>query len=457
MPAREVQFRPDVTKQLASLVGDHPRGASSQKAASEVGRAFLDLIGVTILGSAEPAGQLAINYVLTQAAPGPSAVIGSSVRLSPALAALANGTSGHALDYDDIGLGAGHISVAIVPAALAIADQLGSTGAEFIDAMVMGYEIAHRLTLLHDDNISGPYEYGYHKPSVYAVFGATAAACRLLRMSTRQVQEAFGIAASQAGGVRNNFGTMTKPLHAGLSNRTGVEAALLVQSGFTASPEALEGLYGWYDTICRRQGDLTRLVAPLGEHFAVEEGMIFKGFPCCGANHYAIDAVLFLMSENKVAPEEVDLVDVTINAKHLDEVLVYPWPSSGLQGKFSLAYNVAAAVADGEVTVSTFSDDQIPRLAKLKDRIAVHSNTDMPRNGAYIRIRTKNGNEITRDHKVLRGTIEDPFTWNELATKFQSNVAGHISGKKSSELIECISRLEEIDDMNGITDLLVSK
>jgi 2-methylcitrate dehydratase PrpD len=451
------QARPDVTRQLAALVGDHPRGSTSPKASNEVGRALLDLIGVTILGSAEPAGQLAINYVLSQAASGPSAVIGTSHRLSPTLAALANGTSGHALDYDDIGLGAGHVSVAIVPAALAIADQLGSTGAEFIDAMVVGYEIAHRLTLLHEDNISGPYEYGYHKPSVYAVFGATAAVCRLLKMSTRQVQEAFGIAASQSGGVRINFGTMTKPLHAGLSNRTGVEAGLLVESGFTASPEALEGLYGWFDTICRREGDLTRLVAPLGDHFAVEEGMTFKGFPCCGANHYAIDGVLLLMSEYKVDPEEVELVDVTINAKHLDEVLVYPWPSSGLEGKFSLTYNVAAAIADGQVTVSTFSDDQIPRLLTVKDRIAVHSKANMPRNGAYIRIRTKDGTEYTRDHKILRGTIEDPFTWDELAAKLRSNVAGHIAESRSIELIERIAHLEEADDMNAITDLLVSK
>jgi 2-methylcitrate dehydratase PrpD len=186
---------------------------------------LLDLLGVTIVGATEPAGRHILTYARSQAADGPAAVVGGGVRMAPSLAALVNGTAGHALDFDDIGVGAGHVSVAIMPAAIAVAELVDASGAAFIDAMVLGYEVAHRLTRMYPDSISGPYAFGYHKPSVYSVFGATAAVGRLLGLGTDEIQQAFGIAGSQAGGLRLNFGTMTKPLHAGLAGRTGVEAA----------------------------------------------------------------------------------------------------------------------------------------------------------------------------------------------------------------------------------------
>ena len=452
------EARPEITRGLAELVGGRLGGNISEKARSEVKRATLDLLGVTLLGATEEAAKIALGYARSQSAAGPSAVIGGKERLAPTLAALVNGTAGHALDYDDIGLGVGHASVAIVPAALAIADQLNASGAEFIDAMAVGYEVAHRLVLLYDDNVSGPYEFGYHKPSVYSVFGATAAAGRLLRLDTLQVQRAFGIAASQSGGVRVNFGTMTKPLHAGISNRTGVEAALLASEGFTASGDALEGRYGWYDAICRQEGDLERVLDGIGDSpFAIEEGMIYKGYPCCGANHYAIDGVLRLMGEHEMSSENIETIDVTIQSRNLDEVLVYPWPTSGLQGKFSLAYNVAAALVDGAVTVETFTDDHLATLSGVRERIRVHSKRDMPRNGALIRVRMRDGREIGREQFSLRGSLQDPFTWDELVAKFNANTAGLLNKEDASELVERIATLETEADVTPVTELLMAR
>jgi 2-methylcitrate dehydratase PrpD len=449
--------RPEVTRLLATYISSHPRYEAPAVAQRHVSRALLDLVGVTVLGAHEPAGELVRAYAQSQGGHGPSAVLGGGMRLTPSMAALANGTAGHALDYDDIGLDVGHISVAIVPASLAMADQLNSTGADFIDAMTIGYEVAHRLTEMYEDKISGPYEFGYHKPSVYAVFGATAAVCRLLRMDVGQVQCALGIAASQAGGVRVNFGTMTKPFHAGLSNRTGVESALLARQGFTASEVALEGLYGWYDVICRKDGDLTKIVDTLGQRFAVEDGMIFKPYPCCGANHYAIDGVLQLMADERLSFDDVSKIEVTIQARYLEEVLVYPWPTSGLEGKFSLAYNVAAALVDGEVTVATFTDEHLATLAVARNRVKVTPKVDMPRDGATLWLHTKDGRQFRRDHFVLRGTLEKPFSWDDLTDKFEANTDGRLPKEHIAEIVQRILSLADQSQMRVLTELLLGQ
>jgi 2-methylcitrate dehydratase PrpD len=453
----ESEDRPDATRVLAELVATHPHGNSSVRAETEVKRAMLDLLGVTLQGAHEEAGRLARNYARAQGGDGPSAIIGGKERISPTLAALANGTAGHALDFDDIGLRAGHVSVSLVPAAVAAAELVDASGPQFIDAMIIGYEVAHRLTMLNEDDLAGPYEFGYHKPSVFAVFGATAACCRLLGLQTRQVQHAFGIAASQSGGLRINFGTMTKPFHAGISNRTGVEAALLAKEGFTSSDDVLEGRFGWFDVICRKHGDLNRIIESIGDPFAVEEGMRYKLYPSCGANHSSIDAVLTLMAQHGLTFDDVKEVNVTIESTNLEKVLVYPWPKSGLQGKFSLAYNVAGALVDGAVTVTTFTDAHLPTLAVARDRIRVHSRPDMSRNASHVRIRTFDGRDLERNQLILRGSLEDPFSWDDLVAKFHANTTAFLVKENRTELVERIANLEREPTIGSVTDLLLER
>jgi 2-methylcitrate dehydratase PrpD len=483
--------RPPVTARLACFVAGFPTGACPPEAAQQVKRAALDLLGVTLAGSVEPAGEHGRAYAASQAAPGPSAVIAGraaegrdvvagiagadypslrgvirsstqgggppGLRLSPALAALANGTAGHALDFDDIGLGAGHVSVAVMPAALAVAELVGATGAGFIEAMVLGYEVAARLTRVAPDAVSGPYEYGFHKPSVYAVFGGTAACARLLGLDADATAAALGIAASSAGGLRVNFGTMTKPLHAGLASRTAVEAALLARSGLSANPAALEGRFGWFDAVCRSEGDLAAVVDGLGAGgpFAVEEGFVFKRFPCCGANHAAIEAVLELVERHDLRPSEVESLDVAIEARYLNEVLVHPWPATPLEGKFSLAYNVAGALADRAVTIDTFTADRLGALAVLRDRIRTIPDPALPRDAAVVAVRTTDGRDLRLDHRGIRGGLDDPLSWADLADKFRSNTARFLKDSAADEVVDRLARLDEQPTLKPITDLLL--
>ena len=446
-----------VTRELAAFVADAPVGCATPAAREVVRRALLDLAGVTVAGSREEAGRLALAYAAGQAAPGPATVLGTGTRLTPAAAALVNGTAGHALDFDDIGLGAGHISVAIMPAVLAVAESLGADGRAFADAVALGYEVAHRLTTMYPDTRQGPYGAGYHKPSVYSIFGATAGAARLLGLDADAIAAAFGIAASESGGLRANFGTMTKPLHAGLSARGGVEAALLAGSGFTASPEILEQRFGWHDVICRGEGDLSVVVEGLGERLAIEEGLVFKQYPCCGANHYAIDGLVALLREAGLEDADVESVDVTIEATNLDDVLVYPWARSPLEGKFSLAYNVAAALVDGAVTVSTFTDAAVARLAAARDRVRVHSSTTLPANGAHIVLRTRDGRVLERTQLTLRGSLADPMSWAELTAKFRANVGDHLGPGGAEWAVEVIAALDEQSDLRLLGEVLLGR
>jgi 2-methylcitrate dehydratase PrpD len=375
--------------------------------------------------------------------------------MAPALAALVNGTSGHALDFDDIGLGAGHVTVAIAPAVLAVAEAAGSSGQDFVDAMVVGYEVASRLTRMYQDTRLGPYAAGYHKPSVYSVFGATAAVGRLLELDRLQMSHALGVAASQAGGLRVNFGTMTKPLHAGVANRTAVEAATLAREGFTASAEAIEGRFGWHDVVCRSQGDLGAVLEGLGNGLAIDEGLLYKLYPCCGANHYAIDAVLGLQQGHEFTVDDVDRADVFIEARNLQEVLVYPWPRTGLEGKFSLAFNVAAALVDGAVTIDTFSDENVVRLEKVRDRIHVHPVNDLPQNGARLDIRLTDGRRLEREQLVLRGSLEQPLTWSELVDKFASNVDAVVGPARRENVVGCVQNLDRLPGLSVVTEPLL--
>jgi 2-methylcitrate dehydratase PrpD len=338
-----------------------------------------------------------------------------------------------------------------MPAVVAVAELVGADGAAFIDALVIGYEVAHRLTTMYGDTRLGPYAAGYHKPSVYGVFGAVSGAVRLLGLDATATAHAFGIAASQSGGLRANFGTMTKPLHAGLSNRTGVEAALLAASGFTASTEILEQRFGWHDVICSHEGDLDGVLDGLGNSYAIDEGLVFKMYPCCGANHYAINAVLQLLHQYRLRESDVAQVDVWIEERNLNEVLVYPWPRTALEGKFSLAYNVVAAVVDRDVTTDTFTPSALLRLSAFRDKVKVQASSDLPQNGALVCIRCTDGRVFTREQLLLQGGLQDPMSWEQLEHKFRANIGDRLPQERIDMAVNAISNLDEQSDISSIT------
>jgi 2-methylcitrate dehydratase PrpD len=443
------------TADLAAFTVDLRDHQITAKARMEVRRAMTDLLGVALAGSVEDASRIAGEFVRREASAGPAVVIGRGFRASPTMAALANGTTAHALDFDDIGLEIGHPSVAVIPSALAVAEAVAATGRELVDALVVGYEVASRLGTAAG-GVDGPYRRGFHGTAVYGVFGATAAAARLLRLDVDQVRQAFGIAASEAGGVRANFGTMTKPLHAGETNRAGVLAAMLAGDGFSASRDAIEGRYGWGDAIASGSYDEAALTKGLGEGFAIEDGVDVKQYPCCGGNHAAINLIRRVIADEGVQPADIVSVEIDQSRYVAKEILLYPWPSTGLEGKFSLAYNVAEACERGNVTIDSFGSSRVDELEPWRGKVKVRDMEGRP--PVAVRIHLAGGRVVTGVQPSgsgnQRGGHSDPLSVDEIKDKFCQNVERAGRGAQAPAMLDLLERLDVLGSLTPLTDLL---
>jgi len=444
------------TETLARFVVETTPDQISQKARDETRRSLIDTIGTTLAGSTEPTGKIITNFVTSQKARGTSWVAGSTERTSPMLAALANGTMGHALDFDDV-LAFGHAGVAVVPAALAVAEEIDASGRDLIDAIVLGYEVAGRIA---GGTTRVPYARGYHGTAIYGVFGATAAAGRLLRLNVDQMRQAFGIAGSLASGVRANFGTDTKPLHAGECCRQGVEAAKLAKAGFTADPNIIETKVGYGETLLwKGEFDPEKMVENLGNPFIAEQGPGLKKYACCYCNHATLDGMFSILAGNQLDPDQIASITVD-GSPMLKDPLIYTHPTIGLHGKFSLHYNIALAIVDGKTTLNSYTNDHIRdrRLADVIDKVQVNTHEDwQPNLRVKIDIATKDGRRIVHDQDFIKGDNEHPLTWDEILEKFRDNAAVTMSPASIERAIQLIQTLESVPSVRTLVAELASQ
>lgn len=445
------------TAELARFAVECSPDQITAKAREETQRALLDVLGTILAGSKDPSGEIIAAFVTAQAESGPSVVAGSNRTASAMLAALANGTMAHALDYDDVGLSIGHPSVAVIPAALAAAEEMGASGADLSDAVTIGFEIAGRIgrATTHE-----PYRRGYHGTSIFGIFGATAAAGRLYGLNVDQMRQAFGIAGSLAGGVRANFGTMTKPLHAGECSRAGIEAASLAKRGFTADPNVIETKVGYGDTLLGSgQYDPAKMVEGLGSApFVVEQGVGIKKYPCCYGNHTTLDGMFNILRERPLSPDQVEKVTVT-GPVMLRDVLIYKQPTIGLNGKFSLPYNVALALVDGKVVRDSFTDEHIrdQRLRDMVDRTELVGDENWSSDlGVRIDIQLKNGERIVHEQSTVRGNFYDPLSWDEIVAKFKDNASVAIGTVAADEIVRIVSDIRSLGNVTSLTRNLAS-
>lgn len=389
--------------------------------------AAFDCVGVALAGAAQPLGKMMLEMTREEGGNPEATVIGGGLRTSPTMAALANGTLAHALDYDDMG-SFGHPSVALLPPVLALGEKLGASGREVLNAYVIGFEVAANLSAASHYVQT---ERGFHSTAFFGTMGATAAAAKLLKLDVEQTVMALGIAGSMPAGVVQNFGTMVKPLHAGMAARNGVLAALLAKKGYMGTDSIFESKVGFFSTyVGDGNYDLGKAVNGLGNPFCLQDKLVVKKYPCCGTNHSALDSILSLMREESLSFE--DIAQVTVEGlPYLSHVLLYPQPKQGINGKFSIHYNVAAAILDGKVAIDSHSDQMLHRPlvkeALAKVHVEVQSRWD-PRYAAApaetpVTLRLKDGRVLTRstNRHTMHGTAKDPLSRDELVGKFESN------------------------------------
>ena len=413
-----------------------------------------DLLGVILAGSAEPVGEIIQQYVSDQGGVPEATVLASGLRSSMANAAMANGTMGHALDYDDFG-GFGHPTVAIFPALLALGEHTGATGRDLLEAYVIGCEIG--LAIQHATKYN-QMQKGFHSTAVIGRLACAAACAKLLNLDEQQTTTALGIAGSMASGLIHNFGTMTKPLHAGLTCRDGVMAAQLAQRGLSSGDQVLEHPFGFAATVIG-EGiyDLGEMADNLGSPFRIQDALIIKKYPCCGGNHAMLDSLFSLMRQHNFTHE--DVANAEVDQSYYSVVMLYQEPEDALKAKFSARYNVAAALIDGEVGIETFRDEKIDEpvvqetMAKVRTRVLAKSeegSTDLQK-GLPIRITLKDGRvfEHTTGRDDILGGQKNPWDFDNIKDKFRECAAMVLPEGDVNAAVEAWSDIPQLADVAG--------
>jgi 2-methylcitrate dehydratase PrpD len=449
----------NITRRLAEFVVCTSSSDIPPDARLQARRALLDTLGVTLAGSNENASRIVASMIREQGGVEESTVLGHGFQAPAAEAALVNGTSGHALDFDDVNSSMrGHPSVPLLPAVLAVAEKLGSSGRDVVDAFVLGFEVECKIGRL----IGGPhYTLGWHPTSTFGTLGAAAACARLLHLDADHTQAALGVGASLASGARRNFGSMTKPLHAGWAARNGIVAAILAGRGFTADAEALEAVDGWLNAASGGTPVDPSPIGELGDPWEiVSPGIGVKLYPCCYFTHLAIDAALQLQLALDGDITSVERIGVSVSPGTM-MVLRKTLPESGLEGKFSMEYVVSAAVVDGGVSLGSFTDEAVarPEIRQLMARVEVAE--DGPRasaplgGSAVVSVRFRD-RELVQSARVEipRGDPQNPLSWEELSEKFRDCAA--MEENSAENVIRMMAQLDDLADVRMLTRAMIA-
>jgi 2-methylcitrate dehydratase PrpD len=417
--------------------------------------AMLDTIGVTLAGAPEPASRIVQDMV---AAEGGDActIFGTAVRASLGGAALANGTAAHALDYDDMCfVSLAHPSAPLVPALLAVGESMGASGAELLDAYIVGFEIEARLGGLMNPR---HYQRGWHCTSTIGTIGAAAGVARLLRLDAAAAGHAVAIAASEASGLKENFGTMVKPLHAGLAARNGVHAGLLARGGMTASARALDGPQGFLQAMDGTHVATGDALADLGERWEiVETGITVKLYPSCAGTHPALDALLDLRRREGFVAADVEQITIDVDSI-TPTILIYERPASGLEGKFSMPFCAAAAVVFGRVGLETFDPPTLSHqdVTAVMRRVTMRVDPTLDGIGpaltqARVSVRLRDGRALTQYANGARGYPARPATDDELDAKFLQCARRALPEAVCQRALETLRAFERLTDIRQLT------
>jgi 2-methylcitrate dehydratase PrpD len=407
---------------------------------------------------------LVTRYVHERSEIAQAAVIGSGLRTSSALAALANGTMAHALDFDDVNWSMhGHPTVPLLPAVLALGQAVHASGLDVLLAYVLGFEIETKIGLGVNPK---HYDLGWHATSTLGTLGAAAACAKLLRLDVEKTRMAFGIAASTAAGLRQNFGTMTKPLHPGQAAMNGITAAHLAHLGWTADANVIEAPYGFCQLYAGTdEYHLDDTVKHLGQPYELlATGVAIKQYPCCAFTHRALDGLLALMQQHQLSAADVASVECLVGRPTV-EVLMHSRPRTGLEGKFSMQYCLAAALLDKRVGLLSFSDEKVRRPAaqQLFERVTMRLHPEVQYKGSsgeerpvVVTVALQDGRSLSTQILHPKGHPANPLTPIALQDKFEDCAYGVLERQDLRQVMTLVQRLEQLDDIGRLMDVLMA-
>ncbi|CAO3430138.1 MmgE/PrpD family protein [Azospirillum endophyticum] len=424
----------------------NPLASAEAVAASRIG--LIDFLACAIAGAGDPA--LAILLATLPPAPGDAVLIRREGRTDAFTAALANGHAGHALDFDDVHASVrGHPSTVILPALLAAVPDSDADAKDFLAAYIVGVETMARLGLGLG---SRHYEIGFHATATLGTIGAAAAAARLRRLDAGRIAVALGLAATQSAGLRLQFGSDAKPLHAGLAARAGLTAALLAERGFGGAANFLDGPVGFFSCFAAGAERPERVLDGWGEPWQiVSPGLILKEFAFCTAAHCAAEAILGLIADHDIDPRRIERVTATFPPGG-DAALVVRAPDDGIAGRFSVEYVIATALLRRDLGLAHFGAVPVPddvrtlaaRVERRHDETAPRMSNDPATRFTDVTIRFDDGHTLSRRIDRIRG-VQDP------AAKFAdaTGSAAHLAGVPA-----LVTAMESRSDLLGLLESL---
>ena len=434
----------EVTRALARFVIEHQSSRIPDQIRHEAARSILNWLGCAIGASRHETVQSALSALKPFSGPPEATVLGRRDRVDVMQAALMNGITSHTFDFDDTHLGTViHPSGPVASAILALAERQPVSGAAFVHAFLLGVEVECRIGNAVNPN---HYEIGWHVTGTAGVFGAAAAAGKLLGLNEQQMTWALGIAATQSSGLREVFGTMCKPFHPGNAARNGLLAALLAEQNFTSSNQAIEAKRG-FGHVLSTKFDAKAITGRLGETWEIAQNT-YKPYACGVVIHPAIDGCVQLRNEHAIRPEDVEAVELSVHPLVL-ELTGKRTPQTGLEGKFSVYHSSAVALIHGAAGDEEYSDVAVrdAQVIALRDRVNATVDASMHEDQVRVTIRLKGGRSVEKYVEHVIGSLGRPMSDKDLEAKFRSLVKPILPPAQVDRLIQLCWGIGKLDNV----------
>ncbi|HEV7819582.1 MAG TPA: MmgE/PrpD family protein [Burkholderiales bacterium] len=437
----------EVTKTLAQFLVDSRYDAIPETVRHEARRSVLNWLGCAIGASRHEGIDIALAALRDFSGPAQATVLGRGDRLDIMHAALLNGISSHMFDFDDTHLKTViHPSGPVASALLALAEYRPMTGADFLHAFILGVEVECRI-----GNAVYPshYDVGWHITGTAGVFGAAAAVGKILGINLQQMTWALGIAATQASGLREMFGTMCKPFHPGRAAQNGMTAAFLASKNFTSSERGIEAPRGFANVLATAR-NFDEITGRLGQTWEVSLNT-YKPFACGIVIHPIIDGCIQLRNEYKLKAADIESIALKVHPLVL-ELTGKKTPQVGLEGKFSVYHSAAVAIIHGEGGEDVYSDACVrdPQVTALRDKVSAEVDKSVHEDAAHLAIKLKDGRFLTKHVEHAIGSLARPMTDGDLEAKFRKFAKGILLSGETDALIKLCWALDGLKDAGDI-------